>query len=65
MCSSDLMKDYLIRLKKYKILGYETGLSLEEIEDLLNNISSSRYKDNFDPARADFLERYMGENYGK
>lgn len=63
--SYDKMKDYLIRLKKYKILGYETGLSLEEIEDLLNNISSSRYKDNFDPARADFLERYMGENYGK
>lgn len=58
--SFDKMGRALYKLKEYRILGYDTSLSLEEIDYLIKNLSSSKYKDNFDPKREEFLREYMG-----
>ncbi|MCW6702233.1 ATP--guanido phosphotransferase [Anaerococcus sp. NML200537] len=55
----------LYDLKKYRILEYDTSLDNDQIDYLLANINSHKYKDNFDQERSAFLKKYMGEHYGK
>lgn len=63
--SLDKMMKALYRLKKYQILGFKVSLSEEEIENLIKNLSSHKYKENFDAERYEFLMKEMGESHGK
>ncbi len=63
--SLDKMMKALYRLKKYQILGFKTKFSEEEINDLIKNLSSHKYKENFDAGRYEFLMKEMGESHGE
>ena len=63
--SLDKMMKALYRLKKYQILGFKIKFSEEEINDLIKNLSSHKYKENFDAGRYEFLMKEMGESHGE
>lgn len=63
--SLDKMMKAFYRLKKYQILGFKTKFSEEEINDLIKNLSSHKYKENFDAGRYEFLMKEMGESHGE
>lgn len=63
--SLEKMMEAIYKLKKYQILGYKVKLSEEELNDLIKNLHSNKYKENFDTARFEFLMKKMGESHGK
>lgn len=63
--SLEKMAAYLYKLRKYQILGYETNISEADIDYLLKNITSYKYKDNLNAERYEFLMKYMGDDHGK
>ncbi|MDY3006337.1 ATP--guanido phosphotransferase [Anaerococcus sp. AGMB00486] len=55
------MLEVLYDLKKYNILGFNTGLSDVEIDYLIFNLTKNKYKGNRDSERYEFLNSYIKE----
>ena len=63
--SLDKMMKSLYRLKKYQLLGFNIKLSEDELNKMIKNLSSHKYKENFDAGRYEYLMKEMGESHGK
>lgn len=57
----DLMIENLYMLKKYRILGFDTDFTDEEIDYLIFNLTKNKYKGNRDEDRYLFLREYIKE----
>ena len=57
----DLMIENLYILKKYRILGFDTDFTDEEIDYLIFNLTKNKYKGNRDEDRYLFLREYIKE----
>ncbi len=57
----DLMIENLYMLKKYRILGFDTDFTDEEIDCLIFNLTKNKYKGNRDEDRYLFLREYIKE----
>lgn len=57
----DLMIENLYILKKYRILGFDTDFTDEEIDYLIFNLKKNKYKGNRDEDRYLFLREYIKE----
>lgn len=57
----DLMIENLYILKKYRILGFDTDFTDEEIDYLIFNLTKNKYKGNRDEERYLFLREYIKE----
>ncbi len=55
----------LFNLKKYNALGFNTGLTGNELDYLIFNLSKTKYKGKKDPERIEFLNSYMKERQWK
>ena len=57
----DLMVENLYMLKKYRVLGFDTDFTDEEIDYLIFNLTKNKYKGNRDEDRYLFLREYIKE----
>lgn len=57
----DLMVENLYILKKYRVLGFDTDFTDEEIDYLIFNLTKNKYKGNRDEDRYLFLREYIKE----
>lgn len=57
----DLMIENLYILKKYRVLGFDTDFTDEEIDYLIFNLTKNKYKGNRDEDRYLFLREYIKE----
>ncbi|MDU5149620.1 ATP--guanido phosphotransferase [uncultured Anaerococcus sp.] len=57
----DLMIENLYILKKYRILGFDTDFTDEEIDYLIFNLTKNKYRGNRDEDRYLFLREYIKE----
>ena len=55
------MIENLYILKKYRILGFDTDFTDEEIDYLIFNLTKNKYKGNRDEDRYLFLREYIKE----
>ena len=59
--SLELMSKDIYGLKKYKILGFDTDFTNEELDYLIFNLTKNKYKGNRDEDRYLFLKEYIKE----
>ena len=57
----DLMVENLYMLKKYRVIGFDTDFTDEEIDYLIFNLTKNKYKGNRDEDRYLFLREYIKE----
>lgn len=55
------MLEVLYDLKKYEILGFNTGMGDAEIDNLIFNLTKNKYKGNRDNDRYEFFNSYIKE----